>query len=248
MSAVTRFLSVVVLTTAFAISPADAATPLGPFEVVAAPRHPAVSNLQAAFRADDPQLVNRLVAFDGPVASFDGSYKSCARATRTVGKAQVGQLIRRIFPDRPNYGKRFVARPADFALTMAPATVVTTIAFRCIEPGGTHGRDWTGAKLFSIGNGRWALSIIQDHLLILKPATGPIRASFDCGKAQSPIDRTICGDRLLAGWDRSVAAAYDQGNGDLAGQRAWLAERDKCGLDKDCLHETMALRTTNLLH
>ena len=224
------------------------AAPATSFEIVAAPRHPAVSNLQAAFRADDPQLVGRLVVFDGPAASFDGNYRLCARAARTTAKTAIGTLIRRIFPDRPNYGKRFVARPVDFGLTMPPTTVVTAIGFRCLQPQGNHGRDWTGAMLFSIGGGRWALSLVQDHLLILKPVAGPIRASFDCGKAQSEVDRTICGDRLLAGWDRSVAAAYDQGNGDLADQRRWLAERDKCGADKACLHDSLSLRTTNLLH
>lgn len=234
--------------TASAASALVTAAPAGQFVVVAAPRHPAVTNMQAAFRSDDPQLVGRLVAFDGPAASFDGNYKSCARTTSTTAKMTADHLFRRIFPDRVKYGKRYVARPSDFGLTITPSATVAATSFRCAVPRGNHGDDWTGATLFLIGKGRYALAIIQDHLLILKPAIGPIRASFGCAQAKSLVEQTMCGDRLLAGWDRSVAMAYEQGNGDQAGQRAWLAERDKCGADKACLHDSMSLRASNLLH
>ena len=233
---------------ALALSGAQlSAAPAGQFVVVAAPRHPAVTNMQAAYRPNDPQLIDRLVSFDGAGLSFDGDYKDCAQATSTTTKLAAGALMRRIFPDRPNYGKRSVASPADFGLKIAPATMVNATSYRCVTPRGNHGAEWTGATMFAIGDGRWALSLIRDHLLILKPVSGPIQASFSCVKASSVIDRTICGDRLLAGWDRSVATAYRQGNGGLEDQRAWLAERDKCGADKACLHESMSLRVNNLL-
>lgn len=218
------------------------------FVVVSAPRHPAVTNLQGAFRPDDPQLVGRIVSFDGSAASFDGDYKACDRVTKTVARASIGQVIRRIFPDRPNYGKHHVARPQDFGLVGTSSAPIVATIFRCVVPRGHHGEDWTGATLFPLGDGRWALSLIEDQLLILKPASGPIRASFDCAKARSAVERTICGDRVLAGWDRSVAAAYAIGQGDVTEQRAWLAERDRCGSDKACLHESMSLRANNLLH
>jgi uncharacterized protein YecT (DUF1311 family) len=222
--------------------------PSGQFVVVAAPREATITNTQGDFRPDDPQLVGRLVTFDGSSVTFDGDYKACAQATRTTTQMAIGQLIRLIFPDHPNYGKVHVARPAEFGLTTAPATIVGATRFRCAAPGVNHGADWTGATLFPVGGSRWALSLIKDHLLILEPATGPIRASFNCAKANTVAEQTICGDRLLAGWDRSVAAAYQDGGGDKADQRAWLAERDKCGADKACLHDSMSLRTLNLLH
>lgn len=235
-----------VLTTSVA-SASVSPTPKGQFVVVAAPRHPAVTNMQAAFRPDDPQLVGRLVVFDGLAASFDGDYKACARVTTMTTRMTVNRLLRHIFPNRVKYGKRYVARPSNFGLAITPATTIAVTSFRCVVPRGNHGADWTGATLFPLGRGQWALSIIQDHLLILKPAAGPVRASFDCAKAKSVVEQTICADRLLAGWDRSVAAAYAQGNGGQAGQRAWLAKRDRCGADKVCLHDSMSLRTRNLL-
>ncbi|RYF23947.1 MAG: hypothetical protein EOO77_01170 [Oxalobacteraceae bacterium] len=218
------------------------------FIVVSAPRHPAVTNPQGAFRPDDPQLVGRIVSFSGSTASFDGSYKACDQTTKTAVKTSIGQLIRRIYPDRLNYGKHYIARPQDFGLARSPSALTVATTFRCVVSRGNHGEDWTGATLFPLGDGRWALSLIKDQLLILKPALGPVRASFDCAKARSAVERTICSDRLLAGWDRSVTAAYDTGQGDLSEQRAWLAERNKCGSNKECLHESMSLRTSNLLH
>jgi uncharacterized protein YecT (DUF1311 family) len=230
----------------FAASALGQPAPSTQFVVVAAPRHPAVSNLQAAYRSDDPQLVGRLVALRGAILSFDGRHISCSRATRATNRVSVGQIIRERFPDRPHYGKTYVARPSDFGLALAPATVVAATRFQCVVPG-NQGKDWTGATVFPIGGGRWALSLIDDHLLILKPDTGSVRASFDCARAGTVVERTICSDRLLAGWDRSVATAYAIGSGDRDSQRAWLTERDRCGADKACLHESLSLRVSNLL-
>lgn len=67
------------------------------------------------------------------------------------------------------------------------------------------------------------------------------RASFDCGKAASPVELTICGEyeSELRSLDRDLAdawaAARAAGKSDLAEQRRWLASRDKCGDDRTCL-------------
>jgi uncharacterized protein len=75
---------------------------------------------------------------------------------------------------------------------------------------------------------------------------GPIRASFDCARANTTVERTICGDRVLAGWDRSVATAYRTASVDPADLRAWLSKRDQCGSDRECLQSAMSLRVANL--
>jgi hypothetical protein len=232
---------------ALTVSAGSAAMPAGQFVVVAAPRHPAVSNMQASYRPDDPRLVNRIVVLDGGRATFDGAAMACDSATGTTTRVAVGDLIRRIFPGRADHGKTYVSKPADFRLTLAPTRIVTATRFQCLRARGNHGEEWTGVTLFPLEEGRWALSLIDDHLLILAPAIGPIRASFDCAKAGSPTERTICSDRLLAGWDRSVADAYRQGGGDVADQRAWLAGRNACGTDKACLQLSMSNRADTLL-
>lgn len=168
----------------------------------------------------------------------------CARAARIAVRMPAGQLIRRIFPNRSAYGKIYVTQLADFGLKLAPTTPVRATRFRCAQA--RHdGEEWTDATMFPLGDGRWALWLVREHLLILKPATGPIRASFDCAKANSTAERTICSDRMLAGWDRSVAAAYKE-HATVEEQRAWLVERDKCGADKACLELSMVNRVRNL--
>ncbi len=76
-------------------------------------------------------------------------------------------------------------------------------------------------------------------ILLLLPATaaadGP---SFDCAKAGSKVEKTICGDWILAGYDLDLAALYgalraeldDKGKEALkSDQRAWLkGERNAC--------------------
>jgi uncharacterized protein len=62
-----------------------------------------------------------------------------------------------------------------------------------------------------------------------------------------PTERTICSDRLLARWDRSLADAYRQSDGDVADQRAWLAGRNACGIDKAYLQLSMSNRADTLL-
>jgi len=80
--------------------------------------------------------------------------------------------------------------------------------------------------------------------LAFAPAT-PVLAygpGFDCAKATRQIDKAICAWDTVATLDASMAAAYKTAmavqNGEAAralvraGQRAWLAERDRrCGLD-----------------
>lgn len=87
--------------------------------------------------------------------------------------------------------------------------------------------------------------LIAALTLLLLPASaaaaddGP---SFDCGKAASRVEKAICADRILAGYDRDLAAIYgalraaldDQGKAALkSGQRAWLTgERNACEASK----------------
>jgi uncharacterized protein len=69
--------------------------------------------------------------------------------------------------------------------------------------------------------------------------------SFDCAKADKPIEKLVCGDAALAALDRVLAAAYAKGlspssewterdrNASRAAQREWLAERDACAKAAD---------------
>ena len=228
------------------VEAATAAVATGQFIVVEARRDPAITNAQAQYRPDDPQLVNRIISLIGSTASYDVSRIACARASETTTRMTAGKLFRQLVPERHKLRYSRFARPSDFGVSIAPDTVLAVTRFHCLTPAGRHSSEWDRASLFPIGKGTWALSLIDDFLLILKPVSGRVTASFNCAKATSQTERTICSDPVLAGWDRSVERALIESSGDPEEQRAWLVERDKCGADRSCLRNTMALRVTNL--
>lgn len=82
-------------------------------------------------------------------------------------------------------------------------------------------------------------------IIILGATTVPALAdpSFDCTKASTPVEKTICKDEntYLAYRDTVLAELYadlkEQGGYEkvLGGQPAWLKARDACGADAACL-------------
>jgi uncharacterized protein len=85
-------------------------------------------------------------------------------------------------------------------------------------------------------------------------------ASFDCAKASTAIERTICKEPELAKADRDMAAAFAALEGKLSGpakealvkdQQQWIADHNRaCTTDTDgiapCLKTRYAARTANL--
>ena len=74
-------------------------------------------------------------------------------------------------------------------------------------------------------------------------STGP---SFDCGRASTPTEHTICNDQRLSRLDRDVAQAYasalarsNQVEELRASQRRWIDLRNDCGTDRQCLNNAM---------
>ena len=80
-------------------------------------------------------------------------------------------------------------------------------------------------------------------------------ASFDCRRASSPTERSICQHPDLAGLDAEVAETYEAARAGLsapeaaslaATQRLWLQSRDACGADRSCLQSSLADRVAEL--
>ena len=94
---------------------------------------------------------------------------------------------------------------------------------------------------------------------VAPPATAQSGPSFSCAKARSWVERTICGDPVLADKDQRMAQAYRglleearEGGGpgtDLSNfrndQRAWLRRRDQCRT-RACLHRLYDRRIDDL--
>ena len=73
------------------------------------------------------------------------------------------------------------------------------------------------------------------------PATA---ASFDCKKAKLPAEIAICKDPTLSSQDEALASEYapllksappDTAKTIKTEQKAWLAERNACGSDMQCI-------------
>jgi uncharacterized protein YecT (DUF1311 family) len=219
---------------------------------------PALDNLEQRWFADDPRLLGREVTIARDRLAIDDGGGACTAVRRTtVRQTPAAALASRLYR-RQRYLRRHPT-PADMGLAAGRAPVAVT-RFGCGGAGAAEGGHWSGTLAFALPRGRLALLWSSEVVLELVPARGPPRPSFACARAATPSERAICGDRSLAGWDRSVAAALAvarQGNADLEPadddrawpetQRAWLRTRDRCGADRTCLSEAMQARTDALM-
>ena len=92
-------------------------------------------------------------------------------------------------------------------------------------------------------------------LALLLGAGAARAASFPCERARAPDERAVCADRALNDQDVRVAVMYDflrglhamGGRGAIIDdQRAWLAQRRRCGADRRCLSAAYARRVASL--
>ncbi|MEL6524020.1 MAG: lysozyme inhibitor LprI family protein [Pseudomonadota bacterium] len=83
----------------------------------------------------------------------------------------------------------------------------------------------------------------------------PIVPSFDCRKAATSTEFAICSDAQIARMDRVMAERYralrssgsqSRAESLLASQRAFLARRNRCGGDLNCLNQVYRARLTDL--
>jgi len=87
---------------------------------------------------------------------------------------------------------------------------------------------------------RWLTSIVVMSLCV--GSSHAATPSFDCARATTWSEQTICGDDGLAMLDREMAAAFATREGEVgdigrqqlvAAQRAWLKTRDECRPESD---------------
>jgi len=112
------------------------------------------------------------------------------------------------------------------------------------------------------------VAIVVAAAALLPNSVRPVQAapSFDCRRAATVVEKTICHIPELADLDRDIALVYAQALGVLsagdadalrADQRGWLKVRDDCGylihgnpaISSDvfgCLADRMATRVTHL--
>lgn len=82
-----------------------------------------------------------------------------------------------------------------------------------------------------------------------------IKPSFDCARAGTPTEKAICSNSELAKRDLELSAVYGEAHSKLdqsmqaallALQKTWLAERDSCGANVQCLAQSMDMQSQRI--
>jgi uncharacterized protein len=116
----------------------------------------------------------------------------------------------------------------------------------------TSPKDNVGIYFIHDGNYNYFPINIKNKYLSISDFILP---SFNCDKAKSKSEKTICSDSGLSRLDFMLNEKYQKSKKNLSGkeygdsipnQRQFLKERDQCGNDKTCLSKIMETRTTKL--
>ena len=143
-------------------------------------------------------------------------------------------------------------------------TPVEPMWFHCGKGriGGWDARIGDSTWMLVLPDGKLGIRWADSSVIVLSRVTEPIKpiASFDCAKAETPVEKTICGSMELALIDRrdvsrAIPAAssilknrarlnhdprYLDAAKDLKGvYRAWRKRRDTCGPDAACLKKSL---------
>jgi len=194
---------------------------------------------------------------------------ACESPKFTSRKSTVGKIIAKSISSRIFDKTQPTAK--DMKLPLADETSVEVLYLTCDGVLRSKNRD---RKVFAdLSNALWfieldknklAMSWQEESVLILsrvkdnaKPA-----ASFNCAKAGTEVEKTICGSIGLAAYDKSLAQSYKQVKAYYkskpnsksvlaelkASQREWISQRNKCGADEACLEKVMYIRIGDLIY
>jgi|GEM_PF-3219980 len=225
-------------------------------------RHVAVEEADgphAAFHPDTPVLKDRVLTVSGDLAVFNGGDNDCPGVTVETRKAfGLGRWIGQRFPSRSNNGKTIAPELHEFGLDI-PEQMVIPLILHCTNGSskGAKADAWNDAVFLSLNDGRMLMSYNGVAVFLLQRVTDTmsLKPSFDCAKAYSATEHSICNSKALSGYDRSVAEAFHQlislrpDVKDAAKQEqiSFLKKRDACGDAMSCISEVMSDRVSELM-
>ncbi|WP_424682700.1 lysozyme inhibitor LprI family protein [Frateuria sp. YIM B11624] len=203
---------------------------------------------------DDPRLLGRQLEIGSGGIHFDDDSRPCQNPAMTSLRGDTLQHFIGVRYPRPAAFDT-PTRPTltDFGLKLADAPVAP-LQVVC-TPGDAL---WSGAWFVALSEDRLLTNYDNDGYVLVLRRRGerdPVQASFACAKARGATEQAICASATLAGYDRSVAAAYrfalQRADGEARTfrqtQRDWIATRDACGADADCLGKSMRERVDQLM-
>jgi len=207
-----------------------------------------------AYFPDDPRLLGRILEIGAAGIALDDDSRACTQpALSDLAPGRLQDFISQHLPRPARFDTPTAPTLHDFGLDL-PDAAVAPVKIHCTP----DASPWNGAWLVPLPAGRLLTNYDNGGYVVLLQRREPddaIRASFACTKALSAVERSICASPTLAGYDRSVAAAYRRALG-LAGDDAgavkqaqleWLHHRDACGTNAECLGQAMRERVEQLM-
>lgn len=207
-------------------------------------------------RPDDPQLLGRELLIQPEMIHFTADEAPCKQPTWKPQTLTWVKLFAKSFSRASGGGRSTQPLPADFGLKVELAAKATFYQI-CPVPEVRPSDAWQYRRWIAQREPNLLVMHYTNQVLLTlrrRPPGEKPRASFDCHKAVTSTETTICGSYQLAGWDRSVAAAFraaversptkkDELRED---QRRWLKNRDACGAKTECIDEMLWRRVEEL--
>lgn len=213
-----------------------------------------------AYGPNDARLRYRLAHIQPNQVEFDTpEHAACDRPSWKERQTAVGPLWRGSFPGRGTPPEQPTAR--DWGLSLRDTDLVHVHDLNCSKGGfGPENGETPGTWFLPLADGQLAVRWHDGTVLLLRKlglAERP-KASFDCAKAGTPTEHTICSSHNLAGLDRSVSEAYSTARKSAneidpetakalsTKQATWLRVRNACDVDARCLDQAMRQRIEEL--
>ena len=196
--------------------------------------------------------------------------KRCDTPKIIVHHTTAGRVVETSIASRPLAMAR--PTPKDFQLPLSDDAPVEVLSLICKD--GPYVGNLGGGLNPNVGiDGAWIIVLNKEQLALrwndetililshLVDNTKPV-ASFDCAKAATDLEKTICGSVALAAYDQSVAQTYKfameyyktkktatvQLDELKKSQKQWLTRRNACNTDKTCLEKSMGDRIEKIDH
>ena len=204
------------------------------------------------YQHDDPRLTGRIFTMDThKITTNARGEKLCVNPKVITHRTTASELIKNSMGGQ-------LPTLKDFELPFSDNEPVVAFTLSCKDGlfGGSMGPvdGIEGAWIIALRNGQLAMHWYDDTIFLLNglPKNAKPAASFNCNKAATVVEKTICGSVALAAFDQSVAQAYKFAGNFFKevenpealtrlkiSQKQWLNQRNGCGADAQCLEKSM---------
>ncbi|WP_261455562.1 lysozyme inhibitor LprI family protein [Serratia ficaria] len=206
------------------------------------------------YQFNDPRLLGRIINISSQSIESNLPEKDvCTTPTLSIEKNTLNQLIAKSMGPNVTVKK--------YELNESGQAEISLFKLTCNSGSFGPSENSAGSWFAELNPQKALVKWYDGSLLQLErlPENPKPVASFDCTKAKSIVEKTICSDFNLSAYDKSVSQAWllakkqatDVGDKKLmtslsSTQKAWLLQRDKCRDNKDCLTNMMQERINDL--